>query len=568
MAQSAIYRFASGAVLRVHPLTLEAWQALGAVMEHFGYHPRKEDTGALNCLAGDTQVVTDKGWFPIRDLVGAQTLLTAQVGLGGPGRWVEAEVRAFGEQKLWALTLERNGHVKVIHATREHRWFARSEGGAFRDVATSDLKPRSGRYGHRLAGTEPQSVISRVGLSPEGVGAGIVFGDGSLGEQGAVAYLCGAKDAVLDQWFHPSHKRFDYEGVTQIRGLPRSWKNVVPYDEGPGVLAGWLAGYFAADGRIGANGVCEINSAERWRLEAAKVAALRLGVASSPITSVMRKGYGDGPSELFSLRLDPRALDAEFFLIPHHRERWRRPEKAWPDWSVVSVRETDRSEMVYCAVVPGTESFVIEDFILTGNCRPITGGTKLSLHAFGIAADISWRTNPYGRVLITDMPRAMVEAIEAIRTKSGHRVFRWGGDWNDNNVQDDKPYDAMHFEIVASKTEMSSGIDWGTVAGGQPVGPAPSPVPTPPPPYPTTGATVSVTVELPVLAIGDKGDAVRQLQALLAAGGAAIVVDGGFGPATQNAVKQVQMFHGLTVDGIVGGQTWRALMPISLPIIK
>src|SRR5688572_19497505 len=41
------------------------------------------------------------------------------------------------------------------------------------------------------------------------------------------------------------------------------------------------------------------------------------------------------------------------------------------------------------------------------NCRIITGGTQYSLHAYGIAADINWLTNPYGSILITDMPIAM-----------------------------------------------------------------------------------------------------------------------------------------------------------------
>jgi hypothetical protein len=51
-------------------------------------------------------------------------------------------------------------------------------------------------------------------------------------------------------------------------------------------------------------------------------------------------------------------------------------------------------------------------------------------HSYGIAADINPSRNPYGKELITDMPRAMVEEIEALRTNSGKQVFRWGGDWD------------------------------------------------------------------------------------------------------------------------------------------
>lgn len=78
--------------------------------------------------------------------------------------------------------------------------------------------------------------------------------------------------------------------------------------------------------------------------------------------------------------------------------------------------------------------------------------------------------------------------------------------------------------------------------------------PTPPP----TGGTVNVP--LPVLKRGSKGGSVRSLQTLLVTkAGQEISVDGDFGPATERAVRNVQAFFGLSVDGIVGGRTWPAL---------
>jgi peptidoglycan hydrolase-like protein with peptidoglycan-binding domain len=63
----------------------------------------------------------------------------------------------------------------------------------------------------------------------------------------------------------------------------------------------------------------------------------------------------------------------------------------------------------------------------------------------------------------------------------------------------------------------------------------------------------------PRLAIGSRGDAVRQLQVLLNAQGAGIVVDGEFGPQTQGAVIRFQTARGLVVDGVAGPQTAGAL---------
>jgi hypothetical protein len=60
---------------------------------------------------------------------------------------------------------------------------------------------------------------------------------------------------------------------------------------------------------------------------------------------------------------------------------------------------------------------------------------------------------------------------------------------------------------------------------------------------------------------GSSGQAVRAAQTLLADKyGYGIAVDGTFGPATRNAVKDFQSDHGLDSDGIVGPLTWQALV--------
>ncbi len=62
-----------------------------------------------------------------------------------------------------------------------------------------------------------------------------------------------------------------------------------------------------------------------------------------------------------------------------------------------------------------------------------------------------------------------------------------------------------------------------------------------------------------VLRRGSFGDSVRELQELLASQGYGIAIDGDFGAATELAVKLFQQNHNLTVDGIVGRQTWALL---------
>ena len=83
---------------------------------------------------------------------------------------------------------------------------------------------------------------------------------------------------------------------------------------------------------------------------------------------------------------------------------------------------------------------------------------------------------------------------------------------------------------------------------------------------PVTSDIQSVVSD-PILTQGASGAAVRELQALLNAKGASLVVDGDFGSVTKAAVVRFQQQNGLTANGIVESSTWAALRrPIAAPI--
>lgn len=77
----------------------------------------------------------------------------------------------------------------------------------------------------------------------------------------------------------------------------------------------------------------------------------------------------------------------------------------------------------------------------------------------------------------------------------------------------------------------------------------------------TSGGGSKVTVTLNVLKNGSRGENVKALQLLLnGLGYACGTADGIFGAKTLSAVKQFQSKNSLTVDGIVGANTWKALL--------
>lgn len=91
-------------------------------------------------------------------------------------------------------------------------------------------------------------------------------------------------------------------------------------------------------------------------------------------------------------------------------------------------------------------------------------------------------------------------------------------------------------------------------------------------PTPTTAPTTSIDSP----AYNENGDTwlstdledidlpeVRQIQEQLVLRGYSVVVDGSYGPQTAAAVRQFQTDHGITVDGIIGPETFRYLVYVS-----
>ena len=71
-----------------------------------------------------------------------------------------------------------------------------------------------------------------------------------------------------------------------------------------------------------------------------------------------------------------------------------------------------------------------------------------------------------------------------------------------------------------------------------------------------------VTVILPVLSIGSKGEAVKALQSLLKGRGYTLNVTGNFGKGTKARLQQAQTDRNLTATGEADRKTWTALLGI------
>lgn len=104
-----------------------------------------------------------------------------------------------------------------------------------------------------------------------------------------------------------------------------------------------------------------------------------------------------------------------------------------------------------------------------------------------------------------------------------------------------------------------------TVTEREPESPPPEPGTTtvaPPPDVAPQGEACLATTAQPAIQQGSSGPAVVKAQCYLnlALSGASIPEDGDFGPVTDDSVRRFQECAGLTVDGLVGPQTWPELV--------
>lgn len=339
-------------------------------------------SACVGCFAYETEVITSTGAKPLGSLVSANGVGRAELLIPRPrsgwASWREVDVRSFGKQRLWKLSLARGRSTKILYTTAEHRWKTRDRKTAcWSDfVTTLDLQPGDVLP---IARTQPPWNGQHKAIpSPFGIAAGFTFGDGERSNRrwrpASVNFYEG-KDEPMLRYF-PICKVANYVGThgerfKRIGGLPRAWKDLPPLTESRGYLLGWLSGYFAADGTVSGEGQATLFSARREHISAVRDLCYVLGVRTSPVLKKIHPAKG-GLATIYSVTLNARDLPESFWLMPHHAERMahRLDETAIREggWAVVSIEASDREEEVFCAIVPGEEMFVLTDNLVTGNC--------------------------------------------------------------------------------------------------------------------------------------------------------------------------------------------------------
>jgi ribonucleotide reductase alpha subunit len=255
-----------------------------------------------NCFSGETRFWADGTLVSFEEAVGQSVEVLAKDGAYRP-----ASVRSFGVQKLLRYRLKPPGRTNFAFefvATANHRWFT-SNRGEVTDLKVGDRV--------RVTPTPVEDLVTSdhdQALYDDGFAHGFVFGDGS----------------------------------------PRDLKGLPPDDLGLSYLAGFLAGWMAADGSIRSSG------RGGNRLASQNGLALDWAVERAPLLGFCVSGRSMDPST--ETNFGPRSSRLEILtLVPEPME-----------YTVREVIDEGREEGVYCVTEPVTGGFTLEGGVVTGNC--------------------------------------------------------------------------------------------------------------------------------------------------------------------------------------------------------
>lgn len=226
--------------------------------------------------------------------------------------------------------------------------------------------------------------------------------------------------------------------------------------------------------------------------------------------------------------------------------------------------------------------------------RPIVAGSSISSHAFGVAKDMRYESPGPGLFicdteiipwLIATSRETGLQAIHHYRRSliwrppgtSGRPEGSDGWKIQPAGTQMGKSWALwLHLEFLDSQIHDGRSIEH-KVAHVPPVIQPPTPTPPvivnpePTPPVLQPGSTHMLTVNVTTVRRGSVGGRVKKMQGLINANFidpsdpiGFLTEDGNFGARTEERVKAIQAFFGMTVDGIVGPKTWELLINVPL----
>lgn len=308
----------------------------------------------FNCFHRNTKFVTSNGVKSFYDFDCGDTVSV----LTNNGGFKIAQVKCFGKDRLYKLVIKKAGskRVKEILTTANHIWFIRSFNKYESKKKIIEKQTNELIIGDKLS-QRFRHEARDVKLSSIGIMHGLVFGDGTYSKcfNDCRIHLC-ADSRQFKKYFFDGHViEYDKEDQTIIYGLPSDWKQL-PRQINEEYLAGFLAGWFAADGKLGGNPVLSCMNKEHLEFVKNYIAPI-LGLDVSDVFIEFpseKNGTYKTDNNLYGIRFYQHTFKPYYLLKESHHKKYNKGNyKLY--WSVVSIEDCGIEDDVWCVVEPETK---------------------------------------------------------------------------------------------------------------------------------------------------------------------------------------------------------------------
>jgi hypothetical protein len=288
------------------------------------------------------------------------------------GVYRPATFKSHGFQQLWEVHTGQG----TIYATKEHEWPVKTWSKQPSGVTSSSIVKRTT---DRLAGKSVPRVVAdrppQNDLFWEGVRHGIVFGDGTLSNEGKQAHviLYTAEKRYLARYFEgyatiTPHHEDKYLGVY---GQSPAYKQL-PESSSASYWYGFTCGLLSTDGSVDNRGQVILTQKDPNVLCAISERLPWLGLCGGQVREHWAwNSFTKQQEPMNYLSLFTQFMREQDFIRPDQKQRFLScfvPTEYGKCVKVKKVVSTNRVEEVFCCVEPETHTFAIEDGVLTGNC--------------------------------------------------------------------------------------------------------------------------------------------------------------------------------------------------------
>lgn len=347
----------------------------GRILANAGAEKYKSNVSLINCLAGDTPVLTKNGMYKIKDLAG----MNVEV-LNGNSEWTEAPFMSFGEQDTYKVTLcwgDNKRNTVEVYATKDHRWFLTDGRVVTTEFwLTGGLNKNTCNIPHMFV---PEQNVD-LELYEKGVIHGMVYGDGSKNREGKFYLnLCGDKREELTEYVKSvtNEEPFVYENNVRFNIFSETELKDVPKTMDYSYLRGFFAGILSTDGTITRNGNgCEVSfSGSKELIDFVNNVFPYIGVIPTYTYKSYSKGedsnYGTRNKDIWRVGVHAATVSENDILRDTHKQKFVQTgngDKVSKRWQVVSIDSEPVKQEVFCCTEPETTAFAIFNGMKTGQC--------------------------------------------------------------------------------------------------------------------------------------------------------------------------------------------------------